>query len=123
MKKIRIFALILAILLIFSSIASAAGGVYYNTFKDRYHRNPLRRGSGSTNSPSLKPYVANLQGDIDDTGRAYCGVPDGIFGSQTEKGVKKYQLAKALNNDGIAGDKTKGALWHEIGWYSPPVNY
>ena len=117
MKKIRIFALILAIITIFSSVAFAAG------FRDRYHKNPLRRGSGSTNSPSLKPYVANLQGDINDTGRGYCGVPDGIFGSQTKKGVEKYQYAKALSVDGVAGDKTKGALWHEIGWLAPPVSY
>ena len=122
MKKIRIFALILVVITVFTSVVSA-DGVYSKNWQERYYKNNLVRGSGSTNSPKLKPNVANLQGDIDDTGRAYCGVPDGIFGSQTEKGVRKYQFAKGLTVDGIAGPGTKGALWHEIGYWAPPVNY
>ncbi len=125
MKKIRIFALILVVITVFTSVVSADGnhGVYSKDWKERYYKDNLVRGSGSTNSPELKPNVANLQGDIDDTGRAYCGVPDGIFGSQTLKGVKKYQRSKGLTVDGIAGPGTKSALWYEIGYWAPPVNY
>ena len=36
---------------------------------------------------------------------------DGIYGSDTEAAVRRYQQAKALQVDGIAGDETLGSLY------------
>lgn len=44
-------------------------------------------------------------------GRGYsCGNVDGDFGSKTDAAVRKYQKAKGLTKDGIAGKKTMGSL-------------
>ena len=44
-------------------------------------------------------------------GRGYsCGNVDGYFGSKTDAAVRKYQKAKGLTQDGIAGKKTMGSL-------------
>jgi hypothetical protein len=44
-------------------------------------------------------------------GRGYnCGNVDGDFGSKTDAAVRKYQKAKGLTQDGIAGKKTVGSL-------------
>ncbi|QTE71681.1 peptidoglycan-binding protein [Clostridiales bacterium FE2011] len=106
-KKIKVFALVMAIMMIFSSIALG------ETWSQRYHKNVLRRGCGSKNSPSLKPYVKNLQGDINNTGYGYCGAPDGIYGSLTFDGVWAYQEFKDLDIDGIAGNQTKSTLFYD----------
>lgn len=45
------------------------------------------------------------------SGRGYsCGTADGSFGTKTETAVKKYQKAKGLTQDGIAGKKTMASL-------------
>jgi hypothetical protein len=38
------------------------------------------------------------------------GSPDGIYGSETRKAVKKYQTSKHLTNDGVVGQNTMRAL-------------
>lgn len=44
-------------------------------------------------------------------GRGYsCGNADGDFGSKTDAAVRKYQKAKKLTQDGIAGKNTMGSL-------------
>lgn len=44
-------------------------------------------------------------------GRDYsCGSVDGIFGSKTDSAVRRYQRAKGLEVDGIAGPATMGSL-------------
>ena len=40
-----------------------------------------------------------------------CGSADGIFGTNTEKAVEKYQRAKGLSVDGIVGDNTYAKLF------------
>lgn len=41
----------------------------------------------------------------------FCGAEDGIFGKNTEKAVKEYQLSHGLNPDGIIGKLT----WDSVG--------
>lgn len=43
-------------------------------------------------------------------GNGYSLNPDGIFGAKTDAAVRKYQKAKGLASDGIAGKKTMSAL-------------
>lgn len=42
-----------------------------------------------------------------------CGSADGIFGTNTEKAVEKYQRAKGLSVDGIVGNNTYAKLFTE----------
>lgn len=51
-----------------------------------------------------------------------CGAPDGKFGPNTEKWLKKFQKANGLKADGIAGDKTLIALglMKPTVWVQPP---
>ena len=107
-KKIKVFALVMAIMMVLSSVAFA-------DYTDRYGTHTLKRGSGSNNSPSLKPFVANLQTDLNIV-KCNCGVADGIFGSKTESAVRKFQKAHQYDEwglavDGQAGRYTKQALY------------
>lgn len=43
-------------------------------------------------------------------GRGYSCTADGVFGSKTEAAVRKYQKAKGLSADGIAGKNTMASL-------------
>ena len=112
-KKIKVFALVMAIMMILSSVALA-------DYTARYGNHTLKRGSGSNNSPSLKPFVANLQSDLNDIGYS-CGVADGIYGSKTVTGVTNFQKAHRndkwkLAVDGQAGRNTKTALYEICGY-------
>lgn len=40
----------------------------------------------------------------------WCGLEDGIFGKNTERAVKQYQIAHGLKADGIIGPKTWSSL-------------
>lgn len=104
-KKVKVFALVMVAILAVSSVAFAA-----YVYESRYGHNTLKRGHTGT-------YVANLQTDINATGKGYCGTADGVFGSLTEQGVKDYQDATGLSVDGQAGYNTKTALWYEKGQY------
>jgi peptidoglycan hydrolase-like protein with peptidoglycan-binding domain len=53
--------------------------------------------------------VRKLQQDLTNKGYNTKGI-DGIFGSNTEKAVKKFQKANKLKADGIVGPATKKAL-------------
>lgn len=62
----------------------------------------LRRGdSGST--------VSQVQKKLSSLGY-YTGSIDGVYGSQTEAAVRRYQAAKGLTVDGICGVRTMSAL-------------
>lgn len=113
-KKMKVFTLALAVMMAISSIAFAYANMY-----EKYSTVDLRRGHGTGHQSSstawLRPYIANVQEDINNAGKGIsCGTADGKFGSNTEKGVKKYQVAVGLKGDGIVGDRTKTALWE--GW-------
>ncbi len=43
------------------------------------------------------------------------GTPDGIFGTHTEKAVKKFQRANGLSADGVAGKKTLELIYKKAG--------
>ena len=66
--------------------------------------------SVATNYPVLKKgstgvYVLHWQKFLNLNGY-YCGVEDGIFGSNTEYAVKQWQKMHGLNADGIIGKNT-----------------
>ncbi len=43
------------------------------------------------------------------------GTPDGIYGTHTEKAVKKFQRANGLKADGVAGAKTQELVYQKAG--------
>ncbi|WP_409290667.1 L,D-transpeptidase family protein [Peribacillus sp. SCS-37] len=58
---------------------------------------------------SRGPEVFELQKKLTSLGYSTKGI-DGIFGSNTEKAVKTFQMKKGLKADGIVGSATKKAL-------------
>ena len=54
-------------------------------------------------------YVSDLQTKLNKLGYN-CGAVDGVFGTNTEKQVKKFQADYKLEADGIVGEKTWAAL-------------
>jgi|GEM_PF-386346 len=54
--------------------------------------------------------VINIQEDLKDLGY-YSGHVDGIFGSQTQDAVEKFQANNGLRQDGIIGEQTFKALY------------
>jgi hypothetical protein len=74
----------------------------------------LRRGARG-------PEVIKLQLRLQQTGHSY-GLVDGIFGPVTERGVKSFQAANGLLDDGEVGPLTAAALWpHEAPPQQTPV--
>ena len=104
-------------MMLISSVALA-----YN-YSGRYSSSTLKKGHGGSNSPHLKPYVANVQGDVNWSRKGDCGTIDGIYGSQTVKGVKDYQHGSHLSEDGQAGYNTKTSLYNSWGQYHSPWSY
>lgn len=64
--------------------------------------NVLRRGSKGDQ-------VRTLQQLLNANGYS-CGTPDGDFGSNTEKALKKWQSARGLQSDGVCGQASWNAL-------------
>ena len=116
MKKFRVFALVLAVMMLFSSVALA-----YD-YSWRYSSSTLKKGHGGSNSSHLKPYVANVQGDVNWSGDGNCGTRDGIYGNNTVKGVKSYQSKNGLSPDGQTGFNTKTSLY-SFGQYLSAWSY
>ena len=85
-KKLKTFALVMALVMALSSIAFAAAD-----FTSRYGTAALRKGCGDPDgsSPKLQIYVEHLQADLTSLG-FNCGLADGIFGSKTERAVKNF---------------------------------
>lgn len=106
MKKFRVFALVLAVMMLFSSVALAY------EYSWRYSSSTLKKGHGGSNSSHLRPYVANVQGDVNYSGKGDCGSVDGIYGNNTVSGVKSYQRkTSGLSVDGQTGYNTKTSLY------------
>ena len=108
MRKHKIIALALALVLVLSVTGIALATYVYES---RYGHNTLKRGHEGT-------YVFNLQVDVNEAGHSSCGTADGIFGSQTEIGVRGYQSYHGLSVDGQAGYNTKTTLWYEEGQFN-----
>ena len=62
----------------------------------------LRKGSRGEAVRSLQEKLNRLGYD--------CGTPDGVYGAHTYTAVLQFQQDFALNQDGIAGEKTQKAL-------------
>jgi len=58
---------------------------------------------------ALSEKVKNVQSTLDHLG-CDCGAVDGYYGEKTTAGVKAYQKASNLKEDGIAGPVTRGQL-------------
>ena len=58
---------------------------------------------------AVQQALVNLGYNLGNTGLNGDGV-DGKFGEKTKSAVKKFQTSKGLNDDGIVGDNTAGAL-------------
>ncbi len=65
--------------------------------------------AGSGTRSKIKSDVQALQNKLKSLGY-YTGSADGIYGSATKTAVTKYQKAKGLSADGIAGTKTLASL-------------
>ena len=109
MKKLGILALLLAVMMIISSVALAEYTI--DEYRWRYSGSTLKKGHGGKNSPHLKQYVCNVQGDIKKSGKGDCGKRDGIYGTNTVNGVISYQQNKNLTADGETGYHTKNKLY------------
>lgn len=48
-------------------------------------------------------------------GSKWCGKADGIFGDNTESGVRRYQRMRGLKVDGVAGPKTLAPIMRALG--------
>lgn len=124
MKKLGILALLLAVMMIITSIAVAEYTI--DEYRWRYSGSTLKKGHGGKNSPHLKQYVANVQGDIWASGDGDCRGVDGIYGNNTVGGVKSYQRVHNLTADGETGKWTKNPLYHafkDCGHWDYPGKY
>ena len=82
-----------------------------------YPGTALRRGSTG-------PNVVVVQTSLNRVGQNYPAIPkispvDGIFGSQTENAVRRFQEIFGLTPDGVVGGRP-GMLWCGCMWGSPP---
>lgn len=57
-------------------------------------------------------FVKHLQIELNSYGHS-CGIPDGIFGPNTETALKAFQRAMGVTADGIAGPQTKALFYPE----------
>lgn len=96
-KGIRALALILSLVLLF---AGAAGVRYYQS--QQTIATLSKMGSRGDEVRKVQQKLKNLG--------YYTGNVDGIFGTQTQSAVRRFQRDKGLSVDGIVGPKTLAAL-------------
>ncbi len=92
-KQAKNIVVLLAILLVISSILFSVASASMKA-----DAMTLKKGS---NGDSVK----QMQQALNEKGY-WVGTPDGVFGSGTEAGLKKFQSANGLTADGVAGNKT-----------------
>ena len=96
-KGIRALALILSLVLLF---AGAAGVRFYQS--QQTIATLSKMGSRGDEVRKVQQKLKNLG--------YYTGNVDGIFGTQTQSAVRRFQRDKGLSVDGIVGPKTLSAL-------------
>jgi hypothetical protein len=70
----------------------------------------MRRGERSNDVRIIQQSIIDLGVAPLTTPVKKYGTPDGIFGSETKRAVKKYQTSKGLGADGVVGQNTMRAL-------------
>lgn len=118
MKTTRIIALVLVLATILSCVSVASA---YN-YTWRYSDKTFRQGDGKigTTTEKYRHYIAQIQGDINFSGKGNCGPKrDGIYGPKTVNGVKSYQRSVPVTADGKAGYYTKSNLYADYGCRLP----
>lgn len=94
---------VLALLLALTVIAGTAGGYRYYVYKTENNVEALSQvGSRGEEVRQIQTKLRNLG--------YFSGQIDGIYGTITRDAVKKFQEAKGLSVDGIAGPQTLSAL-------------
>ncbi len=71
---------------------------------------PMRYGENSQAVRLIQQSMIDLNIDPMTNSIKKYGSPDGIYGSETKKAVKKYQTSKRLTSDGVVGQNTMRAL-------------
>jgi peptidoglycan hydrolase-like protein with peptidoglycan-binding domain len=74
------------------------------------NRLPMRRGAQGEGVAILQQALLDLGFPMPRTTRARGGLPDGIFGAETEGAVQAFQRQHRLLADGVAGRITLGRL-------------
>lgn len=75
---------------------------------------PIKRGAKSEGVQILQQALLDLGVRMPRSTRARHGLPDGIFGEETEQAVRAFQRAHGLQTDGAVGPKTLQALERSI---------
>ncbi len=99
MGKYKKFWIVLAAVLLFSTLLATVGVVFL----------PPEAKEALSQFGSTGTEVRQIQTALKKQGY-YTGSVDGVFGSQTQAAVRKFQAAKGLTVDGICGSATLSAL-------------
>lgn len=67
---------------------------------------PMKNGAKGEGVAILQQALLDLAFQMPKSTRARGGLPDGLYGEETEKAVRAFQRSSGLREDGIAGRET-----------------